>query len=87
LRRKNGEKKNLVGRSNVTVMASVAFPGMKEEYETLRLSPGATEKDVKSAFRRLALHVYGSAHLKLYPLLFNKKKSMSEAKKHAAGHR
>jgi len=55
LRRKNGEKKNLVGRTNVTVMASVAFPGMKEEYETLRLSTGATEKDVKSAFRRLAL--------------------------------
>jgi len=55
LRWKNGEKKKSVGRSNVTVMASVAFPGMKEEYETLRLSPGATEKDVKSAFRRLAL--------------------------------
>jgi DnaJ-class molecular chaperone len=31
------------------------FPWMKEEYETLRLSPGATEKDVKGAFRRLAL--------------------------------
>jgi len=58
LRWKNGEKKKSVGRSNVTVMASVAFPGMKEEYETLRLSPGATEKDVKSAFRRLALQVY-----------------------------
>lgn len=28
---------------------------MKEEYKILRLSPGATEKDVNSAFRRLAL--------------------------------
>jgi len=55
LKKKNGEKKNSVGRRNVTVMASFSFPGMKEEFETLRLSPGATEKDVKSAFRRLAL--------------------------------
>jgi len=55
LRRKNGEKKSLEGRSNVTVMASVAFHVMKEEYATLRLSPGATEKDVKKAYRRLAL--------------------------------
>lgn len=57
-RRKNGEKKDLGGRSNVTVMASVAFPGMKEEYETLRLSPGAAEKDVKKAYRRLALQYH-----------------------------
>jgi len=56
-RRKNGEK-NLGGRRNVTVMASVAFPGMKEEYETLRLSPGAAEKDVKKAYRRLALQYH-----------------------------
>jgi len=39
-------------------MASVAFPGMKEEYETLRLSPEASQKDVKSAFRRLALQYH-----------------------------
>jgi len=58
LRRKNGEKKSLGGRRNVTVMASVAFPGMKEEYETLRLSPGAAEKDVKKAYRRLALQYH-----------------------------
>ena len=66
LRKKSGEQKNLQGgRSNVTVMASVSFPAMKEEYETLKLSPGANEKDVKTAFRRLALQVNGSAHLKL----------------------
>ena len=66
LRKKSGEQKNLQGgRSNVTVMASVSFPGMKEEYETLKLSPGANEKDVKTAFRRLALQVYESAQLKL----------------------
>ena len=54
--KKSREHKNLQrGRSNVTVMASVSFPGMKEEYETLKLSPGANEKDVKTAFRRLAL--------------------------------
>jgi len=58
LRRKNAEKKNLGGRGNVTVMASVAFPGMKEEFETLRLNPGATEKDVKRAYRRLALQYH-----------------------------
>jgi len=58
LRTKNGGKKNLGGRSNVTVMASVAFPGMKEDYETLRLSPGAAEKDVKKAYRRLALQYH-----------------------------
>jgi len=58
LRRKNAEKKNLGGRGNVTVMASVAFPGMKEEFETLRLNPGATEKDVKRAYRRLALQMF-----------------------------
>eukprot|EP00253_Pinus_taeda_P000170 PITA_00170 len=57
IRGKNGEK-NLVGRRKVTVMASVAFPGMKEEYQTLRLSPGAAGKDVKSAFRRLALQYH-----------------------------
>jgi len=58
LRRKTGEKKNLGGRRNVTVMASVAFPGIKEEYETLRLSPGASEKDVKKAYRSLALEYH-----------------------------
>ncbi len=57
LRKKKGEK-NLGDRRNVTVMASVAFPGMKEEYETLRLSPGAAEKDVKKAYRRLALQYH-----------------------------
>jgi len=58
LENKSGEKKNLGGRRNVTVMASVAFPGMKEQYETLRLSPGASEKDVKRAYRRLALQYH-----------------------------
>ena len=66
LRKKSGEQKNFHGgRSNVTVMASVSFPGMKEEYQTLKLSPGANEKDVKTAFRRLALQVYESAQFKL----------------------
>jgi len=58
LKSKNREKKNLGRKSNVAVMASVEFPGMKEEYEILRLSPGATEKDVKRAFRRLALQYH-----------------------------
>jgi len=58
LRRKNRQKKNLEGRGNVTVMASVSFPGMKEEFETLRLSPGATEQDVKRSYRRLALQYH-----------------------------
>ena len=57
LRKKNGEKKNSAGRRNVTVMAYVAFPGMKEEYETLRLSPGATEEDVKSAYIHLIFYL------------------------------
>jgi len=58
LEKKSGEKKNLGDRRNVTVMASVAFPGMKDQYETLRLSPGASEKDVKRAYRRLALQYH-----------------------------
>lgn len=58
LKSKNREKKNLGRRSNVTVMACGDFPGMKEEFEILRLSPGATEKDVKRAFRRLALQYH-----------------------------
>eukprot|EP01018_Ginkgo_biloba_P013432 Gb_03325 [translate_table: standard] len=56
--RKIGGKKNLGGRRTVTVMGYVGCPGLKEEYETLRLSPGATEKDVKRAFRRLALQYH-----------------------------
>lgn len=84
LRRKNGEKKNLVGRSNVTVMASVAFPGMKEEYGTLRLNPGATEKDVKRAYRRLALQVWKYPVETMHPSfnirdIFNDKSSVSGA--------
>nr|ADE77156.1 unknown [Picea sitchensis] len=58
LERKSGKKKNFGGRRNATVMASVAFPGMKEEYKTLRLSPGAAEKDIKKAYRRLALQYH-----------------------------
>ena len=53
LRKKNGEKKNSAGRRNVTVTDSVAFPKMKEKYETMRLSPGATEEDVKSTYIHL----------------------------------
>ena len=53
LRKKNGEKKKSIGRRNVTVMAYVSFLGMKEEYETMRLSPGATEEDVKSTYIHL----------------------------------
>ena len=66
LRRENGKQKHLGGRRNASILvAFVSFPGMKEEYETLKLSPGANEKDVKTAFRRLALQVYERAHLKL----------------------
>ena len=35
------------------MMASVSFSGMKEEYETLRLSPGAIEEDFKSTYIHL----------------------------------
>lgn len=58
---RNGEKKNSAGRRNVAVMAFVSFLGMREEYETLRLSPGATQKDVKSAFGHLALQYHPDA--------------------------
>eukprot|EP00253_Pinus_taeda_P004082 PITA_04082 len=54
----NGEKKNSADRRNVAVMASVAFSGMREEYETLILSPRATQKDVKSSFLCLALQMF-----------------------------
>eukprot|EP00253_Pinus_taeda_P005069 PITA_05069 len=58
LEKRSGEKKNLGGRRNVTVMASVVFLRMKEQYETLRLSPRSSEKDVKRVYRRLALQYH-----------------------------
>uniref|UniRef100_A0A0C9RJP5 TSA: Wollemia nobilis Ref_Wollemi_Transcript_14375_1029 transcribed RNA sequence n=1 Tax=Wollemia nobilis TaxID=56998 RepID=A0A0C9RJP5_9CONI len=55
LGRNAGECRKFGARSNVTVTASVGSHGLKEEYKTLRLSPGASEKEVKRAYRRLAL--------------------------------
>uniref|UniRef100_A0A0C9S421 TSA: Wollemia nobilis Ref_Wollemi_Transcript_14374_1007 transcribed RNA sequence n=1 Tax=Wollemia nobilis TaxID=56998 RepID=A0A0C9S421_9CONI len=54
LGRNAGEWRKFGARSNVAVMASIGSPGLREEYKTLRLSPGATEKEVKKAYRRLA---------------------------------
>ncbi|KAH9312499.1 hypothetical protein KI387_027534 [Taxus chinensis] len=55
---KIGEGGNLGGRRNVRVMASVACPELKEEYKLLRLQPGASEKEVKRAYRHLALQYH-----------------------------
>uniref|UniRef100_A0A0D6QT98 J domain-containing protein n=1 Tax=Araucaria cunninghamii TaxID=56994 RepID=A0A0D6QT98_ARACU len=55
LGRNAGECRKFGGRSNVAVMASVGSSRLKEEYKTLRLSAGATEKEVKAAYRHLAL--------------------------------
>ncbi|KAH9312500.1 hypothetical protein KI387_027535, partial [Taxus chinensis] len=52
------ENRKIGERRNVTVMASVSSAGMKEEYKILRLSPSATEKEVKKAYRRLVLQYH-----------------------------
>ncbi|XP_059073599.1 uncharacterized protein LOC131033799 [Cryptomeria japonica] len=54
-RRKDGADKKLWGRRNVRAMASVSCGKLKEEYKLLRLKPNASEKEVKKAYRRLAL--------------------------------
>eukprot|EP01018_Ginkgo_biloba_P014316 Gb_13813 [translate_table: standard] len=47
------------GARNGNVMASyLGSANTKEHYRTLRLSPGASEKDVKKSFRRLALQYH-----------------------------
>jgi hypothetical protein len=84
LERKSGKKKNFGGRRNATVMASLAFPGMKEEYKTLRLSPGAAEKDIKKAYHLLALQVWKYPVETMHPSfnirdIFNDKSSVSRA--------
>ena len=37
--------------------ASYSWSGLAEQYQTLRVNPGASEKEVKKAFRQLALQV------------------------------
>lgn len=48
-------------RCEGVLCAAVAGTGsLMEEYRMLRIEPGASEKEVKKAFRRLALQVFGS---------------------------
>ncbi|XP_057821010.2 chaperone protein dnaJ 8, chloroplastic-like [Cryptomeria japonica] len=56
--RKDGGDKKLWGRRNVRAMASVSCGKLKEEYKLLRLESNASEKEVKKAYRRLALQYH-----------------------------
>ncbi|XP_059074498.1 chaperone protein dnaJ 8, chloroplastic-like [Cryptomeria japonica] len=56
--RKDGGDRKLWGRRNVRAMASVSCGKVKEEYQLLRLKPNASEKEVKKAYRRLALQYH-----------------------------
>lgn len=61
---KGGKGRKTGGRSASRVVCSAASPaasyytsGLAEQYRTLRVQPGASEKEVKKAFRQLALQV------------------------------
>ncbi|XP_057821043.2 chaperone protein dnaJ 8, chloroplastic [Cryptomeria japonica] len=56
--RKDGENKKMCPRRNVRAMASVSCGKLKEEFKLLRLKPNAGEKEVKKAYRRLALEYH-----------------------------
>lgn len=51
-------KKKHVDRARVFCVASSAAAKLTDPYETLRIRPGASESEVKKAFRQLALKVY-----------------------------
>lgn len=44
-------------RSRVNVSCSLYSPSVVDPYRTLRIQPGASESEVKKAFRQLALQV------------------------------
>lgn len=51
---KSSKKKNMVSRMRVSCSSSVS---MVDPYKTLKIQPGASESEVKKAFRQLALQV------------------------------
>lgn len=51
-------KKKIVDRARVFCVSSSAAAKLTDPYETLRIHPGASESEVKKAFRQLALKVY-----------------------------
>ena len=62
---KNRKKKNNLGRDRVKVMC--AGSSVMDPYKTLRIQPGASESEVRKAFRQLALQV-GSVFSFLFPI-------------------
>ncbi|CAA7408100.1 unnamed protein product [Spirodela intermedia] len=62
---KGGKGRKMGGGSASRVVCSAASPaasyytsGLTEQYQTLRVQPGASEKEVKKAFRQLALQYH-----------------------------
>lgn len=51
---KSSKKKNMLNRMRVSCSSSVS---MVDPYKTLKIQPGASESEVKKAFRQLALQV------------------------------
>ncbi|XP_050234233.1 chaperone protein dnaJ 8, chloroplastic [Mercurialis annua] len=54
---KNRKKKNNMGRNRVNFYC-VSSNSVADPYKTLRIQPGASESDVKKAFRQLALQYH-----------------------------
>lgn len=52
-----GKGKGRGGERSRTVIFSAAAGGLTDQYRTLRIQPGASEKEIKQAFRQLALQV------------------------------
>ncbi|CAN0919797.1 hypothetical protein LINGRAHAP2_LOCUS31662 [Linum grandiflorum] len=50
-------RKNVAGRRNSSRMFCVSSSLVNDPYKTLRIKPGASESEVKKAFRKLALQV------------------------------
>ncbi|WOL13500.1 chaperone protein dnaJ 8, chloroplastic-like [Canna indica] len=45
-------------RSGANVTCAIASGGLMDQYRTLRIQPGASEKEIKKAFRQLALQYH-----------------------------
>ncbi|CAN0919792.1 Chaperone protein dnaJ 8, chloroplastic [Linum grandiflorum] len=51
-------RKNVAGRRNSSRMFCVSSSLVNDPYKTLRIKPGASESEVKKAFRKLALQYH-----------------------------
>lgn len=63
LRGRSMRKKKSGHRKGVKVSCSLYSQSVMDPYKTLRIQPGASESEVKKAFRQLALQVCSSSPL------------------------